>query len=93
MRLRPGILVARLRSPAPLPNLIWHGSGGAYWLRGAVRSNPNPFREALMSMDWNARNNGIIAELRANGGKVGGNFEGAPMVIVHTKVRRVARSG
>ena len=38
-----------------------------------------------MSMDWNAWNNGIIAEFRANGGKVGGNFEGAPMVIVHTK--------
>lgn len=32
--------------------------------------------------DWNAQ---IIAEFRANGGKVGGRFEGAPMVLVHHK--------
>ena len=37
-----------------------------------------------MSIDWNAWNQGIIEEFRANGGKVGGNFEGAEMVIVHT---------
>jgi deazaflavin-dependent oxidoreductase (nitroreductase family) len=30
--------------------------------------------------DWNAQ---IIAEFRANEGRVGGNFEGAPMVLVH----------
>jgi deazaflavin-dependent oxidoreductase (nitroreductase family) len=30
--------------------------------------------------DWN---NGIVAEFRANHGKVGGMFEGAPMIIVH----------
>ncbi len=30
--------------------------------------------------DWNAA---IIAEFRANGGKVGGQFEGAPMVLMH----------
>ncbi len=32
------------------------------------------------SDDWNAR---IIEEFRANGGKVGGQFEGAPMILVH----------
>ena len=37
--------------------------------------------------DWNAR---IMAEFRANGGKVGGPFEGAPMLILHTTG---ARSG
>lgn len=31
--------------------------------------------------DWNAK---IIEEFRANGGKVGGQFEGAPMIIMHT---------
>ena len=31
--------------------------------------------------NWNAR---IMAEFRANGGKVGGPFEGAPMLILHT---------
>lgn len=32
--------------------------------------------------DWNQK---IIEEFRANGGKVGGQFEGAPMLIMHTK--------
>jgi deazaflavin-dependent oxidoreductase (nitroreductase family) len=31
--------------------------------------------------DWNAK---IIEEFRANGGKVGGNFEGAPLLLLHT---------
>ena len=30
--------------------------------------------------DWNQK---VIDEFRANGGKVGGYFEGAPMVLVH----------
>jgi deazaflavin-dependent oxidoreductase (nitroreductase family) len=30
--------------------------------------------------DWNQR---IIAEFRANEGRVGGSFEGAPMILVH----------
>lgn len=32
--------------------------------------------------DWNAK---IIEEFRANEGRVGGNFEGAPMVLLHHK--------
>jgi deazaflavin-dependent oxidoreductase (nitroreductase family) len=31
--------------------------------------------------DWNTK---IIEEFRANGGKVGGQFEGAPLLILHT---------
>jgi deazaflavin-dependent oxidoreductase (nitroreductase family) len=31
--------------------------------------------------DWNAK---IIEEFRANGGKVGGPFEGAPLLLLHT---------
>jgi len=31
--------------------------------------------------DWNTA---IIEEFRANDGKVGGNFEGAPLLILHT---------
>ena len=31
--------------------------------------------------DFNAQN---IAEFRANHGRVGGNFEGAPLVVLHT---------
>jgi deazaflavin-dependent oxidoreductase (nitroreductase family) len=31
--------------------------------------------------DWNSK---IIAEFRANGGRVGGPFEGAPVLLLHT---------
>jgi len=31
--------------------------------------------------DWNTK---IIQEFRANGGKVGGQFEGAPVLLLHT---------
>lgn len=31
--------------------------------------------------DWNKK---IIEEFRANGGKVGGNFEGKPLLLLHT---------
>ena len=33
--------------------------------------------------DFNDWNQGVIAEFRANEGRVGGSFEGAPMVLVH----------
>jgi len=39
-------------------------------------------------LDWNAK---TIAEFRANEGKVGGNFEGAPMVVVHHRGRKSRR--
>lgn len=34
--------------------------------------------------DWNTT---VISEFRANGGKVGGQFEGAPMVLLHHRGR------
>ena len=34
--------------------------------------------------DPNAWNTAIIAEFRANAGKVGGQFEGAPLLLLHT---------
>lgn len=37
-----------------------------------------------MSTDWNAFNDPIIEEFRANEGRVGGMFEGAPMVLLTT---------
>jgi deazaflavin-dependent oxidoreductase (nitroreductase family) len=33
--------------------------------------------------EWNEWNRQVVAEFRANGGKVGGQFEGAPMILVH----------
>ncbi|MCW2506086.1 MAG: ddn4 [Actinomycetia bacterium] len=38
--------------------------------------------------DWNAK---IIAEFRANEGRVGGPFEGAPLVLAHHRGRTSAR--
>ena len=38
-------------------------------------------------VDWNAA---VIEEFRANGGKVGGPFEGSPMVLIH---HRGAKTG
>ncbi len=40
--------------------------------------------------EWNDRNQKIIDEFRANGGKVGGPFEGRTLLLLHTKG---ARSG
>lgn len=34
--------------------------------------------------DMSAWNGKVIAEFRANDGKVGGNFEGAPLLLLHT---------
>ena len=38
--------------------------------------------------DWNAK---TIAEFRANEGRVGGYFEGAPMVLLHHRGRKSGR--
>jgi len=40
------------------------------------------------TLDWNAQ---TIAEFRANQGSVGGNFAGAPMVVVHHRGRASGR--
>ena len=40
------------------------------------------------ALGWNAK---TIAEFRANEGRVGGNFEGAPMVLVHHRGRNSGR--
>ena len=40
-------------------------------------------------LDWNAQ---TIAAFRANEGRVGGNFEGAPMVLVHQRGRNSRRA-
>ncbi|HEY5855160.1 MAG TPA: nitroreductase family deazaflavin-dependent oxidoreductase [Aldersonia sp.] len=41
------------------------------------------------SDDWNTK---IIAEFRANEGRVGGQFEGAPVVLVHHRGRKSGRA-
>jgi deazaflavin-dependent oxidoreductase (nitroreductase family) len=41
--------------------------------------------------DYNDWNHKIIDEFRANEGRVGGQFEGAPLLLVHHKGRRSGR--
>ncbi len=41
-------------------------------------------------VDFNEFNKGVVEEFRANGGQVGGNFAGAPMILVN---HRGAKSG
>jgi F420H(2)-dependent quinone reductase len=38
--------------------------------------------------DWNA---GIVQEFRANYGRVGGNLQGAPLVLLHHRGRKSGR--
>jgi deazaflavin-dependent oxidoreductase (nitroreductase family) len=50
---------------------------------GARRQDTATHREVETAemTDWNSK---IIEEFRANGGKVGGQFEGAPLLLLHT---------
>jgi deazaflavin-dependent oxidoreductase (nitroreductase family) len=41
-----------------------------------------------MANDWNEK---IIKEFRANGGKVGGNFAGAPLLLLHSTGAKTGR--
>jgi deazaflavin-dependent oxidoreductase (nitroreductase family) len=41
-----------------------------------------------MAENWNSR---IIEEFRANGGKVGGQFDGAPLLLLHTTGARTGQ--
>jgi deazaflavin-dependent oxidoreductase (nitroreductase family) len=41
--------------------------------------------------EGNNWNDGIITEFRANGGRVGGNFEGAPVTLVRHRGRKSGR--
>jgi len=38
--------------------------------------------------DWNQK---IVTEFRANEGRVGGNFEGAPIALIHSRGRKSGR--
>jgi deazaflavin-dependent oxidoreductase (nitroreductase family) len=59
------------------------GAGGQFGFPIRVRER----QESDMSdpLDWNAK---TIAEFRANEGRVGGVFEGAPLVLVHHRGRK-----
>jgi deazaflavin-dependent oxidoreductase (nitroreductase family) len=50
-----------------------------------------PTTEGIMMTRPGDRNAHIIEEFRANEGRVGGPFEGAPMTLVHHRGRRTGR--
>jgi deazaflavin-dependent oxidoreductase (nitroreductase family) len=56
--------------------------------RQRLRELPLNRRQEPDMSDWN---NQTITEFRANEGKVGGAFEGAPMVLVHHRGRKSGR--
>jgi deazaflavin-dependent oxidoreductase (nitroreductase family) len=49
---------------------------------------PSPEQRRKHVSDWNQQ---VIAEFRDNEGRVGGNFEGAPMVLVRHRGRKSGR--
>jgi deazaflavin-dependent oxidoreductase (nitroreductase family) len=55
-----------------------------------MSAGPKERKEAGMpdANDWNQR---TITAFRANGGRVGGTFEGAPLVLVHHQGRKSGR--
>ena len=71
----------------PGQSLIAANSRRAIHHRSAGRTRDRERQEFDMS-DWNAK---TIAEFRANEGRVGGIFEGAPLVLVHHRGRKTGR--
>jgi deazaflavin-dependent oxidoreductase (nitroreductase family) len=51
-------------------------------------TGPSEERDVRDANDWNEK---TIAEFRANEGRVGGPFEGAPVVLVHHRGRKSGR--
>ena len=43
--------------------------------------------------DWNDWNQAVIEEFRADGGRVGGMFEGRPLLLVHNVAPAQASGG
>ncbi len=44
-----------------------------------------------MTTDWNERNRSVIEEFRANAGKVGGNYQRMPVLLLTTKGKKSGR--
>ena len=57
-------------------------------VRFAGRTARPPSSEGANVTDFNEMNRKVIKEFRENDGKVGGWFEGAPMLILHTTGRK-----
>jgi deazaflavin-dependent oxidoreductase (nitroreductase family) len=78
------ILAAAVFSGPPLASHRWAASRS----EPARETRAAPGGDMSDVNDWNTQ---IIEEFRANGGRVGGGFEGAPMVLVHHRGRRSGR--
>src|SRR5258708_21410020 len=67
-----------------------HSRLGLAVARGSCveRGRHDTYGRTAMAEDWNS---GIIAEFRANDGKVGGPFKGAPLLLLHTTGARTGQ--
>lgn len=65
----------------PFRHLVPPNLPDLQWVAAKPDSTHGPRRYAGRVSDWNDK---IIAEFRANGGSVGGNFEGAPLLLLHS---------
>jgi deazaflavin-dependent oxidoreductase (nitroreductase family) len=64
------------------------GSTGACFALHKIEGSRRGATGVTPTTDWNAK---TIAEFRANEGRVGGAFEGAPIVLVHHRGRKSGR--
>jgi deazaflavin-dependent oxidoreductase (nitroreductase family) len=84
--------LSRIRHTAVTPKFAVRQVGDGVINRTVHRADhrPEKVREHDMTetTDWNSK---IIADFRANEGRVGGPFEGAPLVLVHHRGRKSGR--
>src|SRR5215475_12721310 len=79
---------ARHQAPRGRRGLRRAARGGLAWRASTPRSSTTRSPDMSTQPDWNAK---TIAEFRANEGRVGGNFEGAPLVLLHHRGRTSGR--
>src|ERR1017187_6986227 len=79
----PPARIDHVTRPAGQPGAVRLGCAGhtAITVRRSGRTDKPMGARVTEANDWNSK---IIEEFRANGGKVGGQFEGAPLLLLHT---------
>src|SRR5215468_11225152 len=80
---------ARHQAPRGRRGLRRAARGGLAWRASTPRSSTTRSPDMSTQPDWNAK---IIEEFRANEGRVGGNFEGAPLLLLTTTGRRTGQA-
>src|ERR1700761_5610469 len=83
------VCTSALPDAATAPELSESGHPGGEILIDRGRPARTPTRERDMDKEeFNEWNKKVTEEFRANGGKLGGQFAGAPILLLYTKGRR-----